>query len=107
MTSLPQLIAAFHSLVGLSAVCVSINTFYYPSSFGIGINIGSLIEMGLGTVIGAITFTGSIIAFMKLQGMLKSNILISCSCNYIISFITTILIITLAIHHKNSRWGCW
>ena len=74
MTALPQLVAAFHSLVGLAAVCVATAAFYAPAAYGIGtegaIEQGSLIEMGLGTAIGAITFTGSIIAFGKLQGLI-------------------------------------
>jgi NAD(P) transhydrogenase subunit beta len=74
MTALPQLVAAFHSLVGLAAVCVATAAFYDPSAYGIGaagaIEQGSLVEMGLGTAIGAITFTGSIIAFGKLQGLI-------------------------------------
>src|SRR5438270_10652282 len=66
MTALPQLVAAFHSLVGLAAVCVAAAAFTAPQSYGIGtpgeIFKGSLVEMGLGTAIGAITFTGSIVA---------------------------------------------
>jgi NAD(P) transhydrogenase subunit beta len=77
MTALPQLVAAFHSLVGLAAVCVAGAALYAPSSFGIGgmegIKMGALIEMGLGTAIGAITFTGSVIAFLKLQGLVGSK----------------------------------
>src|SRR6478752_6544311 len=72
MTALPQLVAAFHSLVGLAAVFVAAAAFVSPEAFGIGspghIKTQSLIEMGLGTVIGAITFTGSIVAFAKMQG---------------------------------------
>ena len=74
MTALPQLVAAFHSLVGLAAVLVAAAALYSPASFHIGapgaINAGSLVEMGLGTAIGAITFTGSIIAFAKLQALM-------------------------------------
>lgn len=75
MTSLPQLVAAFHSLVGLSAVFVAFSAYYNPNAFGIEniIPFGSLIEMSLGSAIGAITFTGSLIAFMKLQGILKGK----------------------------------
>jgi NAD(P) transhydrogenase subunit beta len=77
MTALPQLVAAFHSLVGLAAVCVAAAAFYNPAAYGIlgehGIRTQSLIEMSLGTAIGAITFTGSIIAFGKLQGLLSGN----------------------------------
>ncbi|MDB5477710.1 MAG: pntB [Alphaproteobacteria bacterium] len=75
MTALPQLMAAFHSLVGLAAVCVAAAAFYNPEAYGIGtgghIHAGSLIEMALGVAIGAFTFTGSIIAFGKLQGLIS------------------------------------
>jgi len=75
MTALPQLVAAFHSLVGLAAVFVASAAFYNPSAYGIGtfgqIEVGSLVEMSIGTAIGAITFTGSIIAFSKLQGIMS------------------------------------
>jgi NAD(P) transhydrogenase subunit beta len=80
MTALPQLVAAFHSLVGLAAVCVASAAFLAPEAYGIGvpgnIEIGSLLEMGLGTAVGAITFTGSIIAFGKLQGLITGKPLI-------------------------------
>lgn len=77
MTALPQLVAAFHSLVGLAAVFVAASAFYNPSAYGIGtygdINMASLIEMSLGAAIGAITFTGSIIAWGKLQGTISGK----------------------------------
>ncbi|ONG53500.1 NAD synthetase [Pseudoroseomonas deserti] len=75
MTALPQLVAAFHSLVGLAAVFVAAAAFYNPESFGIGtpghIHAGSLVEMSLGLAIGAITFSGSLIAFAKLQALMS------------------------------------
>ncbi len=77
MTALPQLVAAFHSLVGLAAVFVAASAFYAPETYGIGfegeIFVGSLIEMSLGAAIGAVTFTGSIIAFGKLQGIIPGK----------------------------------
>ncbi|WP_259780546.1 NAD(P)(+) transhydrogenase (Re/Si-specific) subunit beta [Aestuariispira ectoiniformans] len=76
MTALPQLVAAFHSLVGLAAVFVAGAAFYSPTSYGLGevghIGTASLIEMSLGTAIGAVTFTGSVVAFGKLQGIFRS-----------------------------------
>jgi NAD(P) transhydrogenase subunit beta len=77
MTVLPQLIAAFHSLVGMAAVFVAAAAFYNPEAYGIGtlgdIHTVSIIEMSLGMVIGAITFSGSVIAFAKLQGVMSGN----------------------------------
>ncbi len=76
MTALPQLVAAFHSLVGLAAVFVAGAAFYAPEAYGIGavgeIGAASLVEMSVGTAIGAITFTGSLVAFGKLQGIFRS-----------------------------------
>src|ERR1700722_8621025 len=75
MTSMPELVAAFHSLVGMAAVLVAAGALYAPSAFGIGVEGAihgqSLIEMSLGVAIGAITFTGSIIAFLKLSGRMS------------------------------------
>ena len=77
MTALPQLVAAFHSLVGLAAVFVAAAALNAPEAFGIGvpgaIHTESLIEMSLGLAIGAITFSGSLIAFAKLQALMSGS----------------------------------
>ncbi len=75
MTSMPELVAAFHSLVGMAAVLVAAAAFYAPTAFDIGnagnIHKASLVEMSLGVAIGAVTFTGSVIAFLKLSGRMS------------------------------------
>tara|TARA_X000000950_G_C13913778_1_gene660005 strand:+ start:1721 stop:3118 length:1398 start_codon:yes stop_codon:yes gene_type:complete len=77
MTAMPELVAGFHSLVGLAAVFVAISAFLNPDVFNLGsvgkIKIASLIEMSLGAAIGAITFTGSVIAFLKLRGIMSGS----------------------------------
>ena len=77
MTAMPELVAGFHSLVGLAAVFVAISAFLNPEVFNLGsqgnIKIASLIEMSLGAAIGAITFTGSVIAFLKLRGIMSGS----------------------------------
>src|SRR5829696_9854327 len=75
MTAMPQLVAAFHSLVGMAAVLVAAGALYAPAAFDLGlpgyIPGASLVEMSLGTAIGAVTFTGSVIAFLKLDGRMS------------------------------------
>jgi len=77
MTAMPELVAGFHSLVGLAAVFVAVSAFLNPEIFNLGsvenIKVASLIEMSLGASIGAITFTGSIIAFLKLRGIMSGS----------------------------------
>ena len=77
MTAMPQLVAAFHSLVGLAAVLIAWAAFLAPRAFGIGepgnIHLQSVLEMSLGVAIGAITFSGSIIAFLKLNGNMSGK----------------------------------
>ena len=78
MTAMPQLVAAFHSLVGMAAVLVGAAAFLNPIAFGIAepgglIHFNSRIEMGLGVAIGAITFSGSVIAFLKLNGNMSGK----------------------------------
>src|SRR5262245_35758171 len=77
MTSMPELVAAFHSLVGMAAVLVAAGAFYAPAAFDIGtrgnIHKSSLVEMALGVAIGAITFTGSVIAFLKLSARMSGK----------------------------------
>jgi NAD(P) transhydrogenase subunit beta len=101
MTAMPQLVAGFHSLVGLAAVLVAISAYYNPESFGLGdfqnIKTSSIIEMGLGVSIGAITFTGSIIAFMKLQGLM-SGAPITFPGQHILNAVIGISILTLIVY---------
>ena len=77
MTEMPQLVAAFHSLVGMAAVLVAAAALLAPESFGInishGLPVSNMIEMSLGSAIGAITFSGSVVAFLKLQGLVSGS----------------------------------
>ena len=100
MTALPQLVAAFHSLVGLAAVFVAAAAFYDPMSFNIG-NIGSifkssLVEMSIGTFIGAITFSGSVLAFGKLQGTISGNPIVF-KFQHLINALIFLLIVALIV----------
>ncbi|MCZ8279075.1 MAG: NAD(P)(+) transhydrogenase (Re/Si-specific) subunit beta [Acetobacteraceae bacterium] len=105
MTSLPQLVAAFHSLVGLAAVFVAAAAFYAPESFGIGvrgnIKAASLVEMSLGLAIGAITFSGSVIAFAKLDGrmsgapiMFKGQHMLNLGLGILLALLVVLFVIT-------------
>jgi NAD(P) transhydrogenase subunit beta len=113
MTALPQLVAAFHSLVGLAAVLVGIAAFFNPEAYGIGtignIHTGSMIELSLGLVIGAVTFTGSIIAFGKLQGIVTGKpvtFAFQHMLNAIIGIVLVGLIVTLVINSDvNVFWA--
>ena len=112
MTAMPQLVAAFHSLVGLAAVVVAAAAFYSPQAFGIGaegaIRMQSLIEMSLGVAIGAITFAGSIIAFAKLNGnMSGAPILLPARhlLNILIALAIVALIVWFAMHQP--AWAFW
>jgi H+-translocating NAD(P) transhydrogenase subunit beta len=123
MTAMPQLVAAFHSLVGLAAVAVAAAAFYAPQSFGIAAeeNIGaylirqpihmqSLIELSLGAAIGAVTFTGSVIAFAKLNGnMSGAPILLPARhlINIAIAIGIVVLIVMMIQAHGTVEWHFW
>ena len=100
MTALPQLVAAFHSLVGLAAVFVAAAAFYDPVAFSIGkvgsIKTASLVEMSIGTFIGAITFSGSVLAFGKLQGTISGKPIVF-KLQHFINALIFLLIIFLII----------
>lgn len=104
MTDLPQLVAAFHSLVGLAAVFVAASAFYAPEAYGIGtaedIYTSSLIEMALGAAIGAITFTGSVIAWGKLQGTISGKPIVFSGqhqLNAILGIVLVLLVLLLIV----------
>jgi H+-translocating NAD(P) transhydrogenase subunit beta len=114
MTSMPQLVAAFHSLVGLAAVLVASAALYAPDGFGIlgaeGIHTNSLVELGLGSAIGALTFTGSIIAFAKLNGnMSGAPILLPARhlVNIVIAAGIIVLLGILIASHGETQWAFW
>ena len=98
MTAMPQLVAAFHSLVGLAAVLVAAGAFLAPEKFNIlsgeKIKLISAIEMSVGLVVGAITFSGSIIAFGKLQGIMTGNPIVF-KFQHILNFLLAVLILVL------------
>ena len=114
MTAMPQLVAAFHSLVGLAACLVAVAAIYTPGAYGItdgdGIKLESLIELSVGLAIGAITFTGSLIAFAKLNGnMSGAPILLPARhlLNLAIAGAVVTLIVVLVISGGHALWAFW
>src|SRR5690349_2868794 len=112
MTNMPQLVAAFHSLVGLAAVLVAGAAFYSPDAFGIGsegaIRTQSLVEMSLGVAIGAITFAGSIIAFAKLNGNMSGAPIIL-PARHLLNLLIFVIIIGLIVYFTMDQpaWAFW
>jgi len=112
MTSMPELVAAFHSLVGMAAVLVAAAALYAPSAFDIGsvgaIHRQSLVEMSLGVAIGAITFTGSVIAFLKLSGRMSGAPIILPARHLINIALGVLLVVLIAVFvGSESRVAFW
>jgi NAD(P) transhydrogenase subunit beta len=112
MTAMPELVAAFHSLVGLAAVLVAAGALYAPSAFDIGsvgaIHGASLIEMSLGVAIGAVTFTGSVIAFLKLSGRMSGAPIILPVRHVInIALFVTIVLVIVWFARSESHAAFW
>jgi H+-translocating NAD(P) transhydrogenase subunit beta len=114
MTAMPQLVAFFHSLVGLAAVLVAAAAFYAPESYRIGapgdIHLQSLIELSLGSAIGALTFTGSVIAFLKLNGNMSGAPIIL-PMRHVLNILIAVAIVGLVIGmvatHGAEPWMFW
>ena len=115
MTAMPQLVAAFHSLVGLAACLVAVAAIYTPAAYGIalpggGVRLESLIELSVGVAIGAVTFTGSLIAFAKLNGnMSGAPILLPGRhlLNMAVAVVVVILIAILVASGGSALWAFW
>ena len=110
MTSMPELVAAFHSLVGMAAVLVAAGAFYAPEAFDIGtpgnIHPQSLVEMSLGVAIGALTFTGSVIAFAKLSGRMSGAPIILPArhiINIVLGLALVVFIVGLVMSRQRAR----
>ena len=110
MTAMPELVAGFHSLVGLAAVFVAISAFLNPEVFNLGspgsIKIASLIEMSLGAAIGAITFTGSIIAFLKLRGVMSGSPITFIGQHYL-NLVLGIILLGLIFYLCKTQMDTW
>ncbi len=112
MTAMPQLVAAFHSLVGMAAVLVAAGALYAPSAFDIGtvadIHRASLVEMSIGVAIGAVTFTGSVIAFLKLDGRMSGKPILL-PMRHVINVALAVLLILLIVWfvRAESRAAFW
>jgi NAD(P) transhydrogenase subunit beta len=112
MTALPQLVAAFHSLVGLAAVFVAAAAFYSPEEYGIGvpgdIKTASLIEMGIGVAVGAVTFTGSVVAFAKLQGLVSGAPLVFPGQHWLNAALgVSIIVFIVLLVMGEGNWAFW
>jgi NAD(P) transhydrogenase subunit beta len=112
MTQMPQLVAAFHSLVGLAAVMVAAAALYAPDAFGITdnghIHVQALIEMAIGGAIGAITFTGSIIAFAKLDGRMSGKPIMLPARHLInLGLLVGIIVLTIVFATTESTTSFW
>jgi NAD(P) transhydrogenase subunit beta len=114
MTAMPQLVAFFHSLVGLAACLVAVAAIYTPAAYGIdegdGVKLESLIELSLGLAIGAVTFTGSLIAFAKLNGnMSGAPILLPARhiLNLALAGVIVALIVVLVLSGGHALWAFW
>ena len=115
MTSMPQLVAAFHSLVGMAACLVAVAAIYTPSAYGIvgpdgAVHLNSLIELSLGLAIGAVTFTGSVIAFAKLNGnMSGAPILLPARhlLNIVIALAIVACVVILVLSGGSALWAFW
>jgi NAD(P) transhydrogenase subunit beta len=110
MTAMPQLVAAFHSLVGLAAVLVAAGALYSPEAFAIGeagaIHTGSIIEMSLGAAIGAVTFTGSVIAFAKLDGRMSGAPILLPS-RHIVNLALAVSLVVMIVLLIATQWTGW
>src|SRR5213078_754060 len=112
MTSMPELVAAFHSLVGMAAVLVAAAALYAPAAFDIGvpgdIHKSSLVEMSLGVAIGAVTFTGSVIAFLKLSGRMSGAPIILPGRHYInIALAVALVVFIVGLVMSGSALDFW